>query len=48
MYQAQRVETATFRGVETFAVVTLAYLTVSLTITALAAWYQLRFPARVA
>jgi polar amino acid transport system permease protein len=48
MYQAQRVETATFRGVETFAVVTLAYLTVSLTITGLAAWYQQRFPARVA
>lgn len=48
MYQAQRVETATFRGIETFAVVTLAYLTVSLTITALAGWYQQRFPARIA
>lgn len=48
MYQAQRVETATFRGVETFAVATVAYLIVSLTITALATWYQQRYPARVA
>jgi len=48
MYQAQRVETASFRGVETFAVASLAYLTVSLIITGLAAWYQHRFPARVA
>jgi polar amino acid transport system permease protein len=46
MYQAQRVETASFRGVETFGVTTLAYLAVSLAITALAIWYQRRFPAR--
>jgi len=46
MYQAQRVETASFRGVETFSVTTLAYLSVSLTITALAAWFQHRFPVR--
>lgn len=48
MYQAQRVETATFRGVETFAVATVAYLVVSLAITALAAWYQQRYPVRAA
>lgn len=46
MYQAQRVETATFRGVETFAVTTLAYLSVSLAITALTTWLQHRFPVR--
>ena len=46
MYQAQRVETTTFRGVETFAVTTLAYLSISLTITAVAAWFQHRFPVR--
>jgi polar amino acid transport system permease protein len=46
MYQAQRVETASFRGVETFSVTTLAYLIVSLAITALAGWYQHRFPVR--
>lgn len=48
MYQAQRVETATFRGVETFTITTLAYLAVSLFITALGAWYQRRFPVRAA
>lgn len=46
MYQAQRVETASFRGVETFVVTTLAYLTVSLIITGLAAFYQHRYPVR--
>jgi polar amino acid transport system permease protein len=46
MYQAQRVETASFRGVETFALTTIAYLVVSLMITALAAWYQHRYPVR--
>jgi polar amino acid transport system permease protein len=44
MYQAQRVETATFRGAETFAVTTLAYLTVSVVITAIGAIYRRRFP----
>jgi polar amino acid transport system permease protein len=46
MYQAQRVESASFRGVETFGVTTLAYLGVSLAITALAAFFQRRFPVR--
>ncbi|MEJ1964124.1 MAG: amino acid ABC transporter permease [Gammaproteobacteria bacterium] len=46
MYQAQRVETATFRGVETFAVATLAYLAVSFVITAIGTLYQRRFPVR--
>lgn len=48
MYQAQRVESASFRGFETFTVTTLAYLTVSLVITALAAVYQHRYPVRPA
>ena len=48
MYQAQRVETASFRGVETFTVVTLAYLCISLLITALASWFQRQFPVRTA
>lgn len=48
MYQAQRVETASFRGFETFALATAAYLTLSLAIT-LAAWaFQRRYPARPA
>ena len=42
MYQAQRVESATFRGFETFALVTAAYLSVSLLLTALAQWAQAR------
>jgi len=48
MYQAQRVETASFRGFETFAVVTAAYLLVSLLITALSAGVQHVLPARAA
>jgi polar amino acid transport system permease protein len=40
MYQAQRVETTTFRGAEVFVVVTIAYLTVSCVITALGALYE--------
>ena len=36
MYQAQRVESATFRGFETFALVTVVYLSVSLVLTGLA------------
>lgn len=48
MYQAQRVETATFRGFETFAVVTLLYLGVSLLITLASLGFQHRYPARVA
>lgn len=46
MTQAQRVESASFRGFETFAVATVAYLGVSLLITALAALYQRRYPVR--
>ena len=48
MYEAQRVETATFLGVETFLVTTLAYLMVSILITGLAVWYQRRYPVRTA
>lgn len=48
MYQAGQVESATFRSFESFAFATAAYLTVSLAITGLAAWYQSRYPARVA
>jgi polar amino acid transport system permease protein len=46
MYQAQRVESATFRSVETFAFATVCYLGVSLAIGALGAWYQRAYPAR--
>lgn len=46
MYQAQRVETASFRGAETFAVTTLAYLAVSIFITLIGELYQRRFPVR--
>lgn len=48
MYQAQRVESASFRGAETFALATLAYLTLSLLISALAWAFQRRYPARPA
>ena len=48
MYQAGQVESATFRSFESFAFATAAYLTVSLAITGLAAWYQSRYPARTA
>jgi polar amino acid transport system permease protein len=48
MYQAQRVETATFRGAETFAVTTVAYLAVSGVITLLGVLYQRRYPVRAA
>jgi len=47
MYQAGQVESATFRSFEAFGFASAAYLTVSLAITALAAWYQQRYPARV-
>ena len=40
MTQAQRVESASFRGFETFALVTVAYLSVSLLLTGLAQWAQ--------
>ena len=46
MYQAAKVESATFRSVEAFAFASTAYLTVSLLITGLASWYHHRYPAR--
>lgn len=46
MYQAARVESASFRSAEAFAFATSAYLAVSLLITGLAAWYHRRFPVR--
>jgi polar amino acid transport system permease protein len=46
MYQAAKVETATFRSFEPFGFATLAYLSVSLLITGLGLWYQSRYPAR--
>lgn len=46
MYQAAQVESATFRSFEAFAFATASYLSVSLLITALAAWYQHRVPVR--
>lgn len=48
MYQAQRVETASFRAPETFATVTVAYLAVSCFITLIGVLYQRRFPVRPA
>ncbi|MFN3788886.1 amino acid ABC transporter permease [Massilia sp.] len=48
MYQAARVETASFRSVEAFTFATLAYVTVSLLIS-FAAWlFQRRYPVRPA
>lgn len=44
MYQAARVESASFRSFEAFAFTTSAYLLVSLAITAFAAWFQHRYP----
>ena len=46
MYQAAKVESASFRSAEAFAFATAAYLTVSLAITGIAAWYHQRYPAR--
>ncbi|MDB5792773.1 MAG: transporter permease [Massilia sp.] len=46
MYQAARVETATFRSVEAFTFATLAYLSVSLAIALAAQLYARRFPLR--
>ncbi len=48
MYQAGRVESATFRSAESFVFATAAYLSVSLVITGLASLYQLRYPPRPA
>jgi len=46
MYQAARVETATFRSAEAFLFITAAYLAGSLSLTALGAWVQRRWPVR--
>jgi polar amino acid transport system permease protein len=46
MYQAAKVESATFRSVEAFTFATVSYLAVSLLITALASGYHHRFPPR--
>ena len=46
MYQAAKVESASFRSFEAFAFATTSYLSVSLLITALAALYHRRYPAR--
>ena len=48
MYQAARVETASFRSLEAFTFATLAYLTVSLLISAAAYLFQRRYPVRTA
>lgn len=46
MYQAAKVESATFHSFEPFAFATLSYLVVSLLITGLGLWYQHRYPTR--
>jgi polar amino acid transport system permease protein len=46
MYQAQQVESATFKGFESFAFATVAYVSVSLGITLLASGFQRAFPVR--
>ncbi|MGN6528636.1 MAG: amino acid ABC transporter permease [Burkholderiaceae bacterium] len=46
MYQAARVESASFRSAEAFAFATAAYLAVSLAITGLGTWYHRRYPVR--
>ncbi len=48
MYQAAKVETATFRSLEAFIFATAAYLGISLLITGLAAAYHHAFPPRTA
>lgn len=46
MYQAGQVESQTFRSFEAFAFASVAYLSVSLSITGLASWFQHRYPVR--
>ncbi|HEY0201782.1 MAG TPA: amino acid ABC transporter permease [Burkholderiaceae bacterium] len=48
MYQAAKVETATFRSFEAFSFATASYLSVSLMLTALAGWYQHRHRGKAA
>jgi len=46
MYQAARVESASFRSAESFAFATATYLALSLAITGVATWYHHRYPVR--
>ena len=46
MYQAARMETASFRSAEAFVFITAAYLAGSVSLTALGAWVQRRWPVR--
>lgn len=46
MYQAAKVETATFRSFEAFTFATISYLAVSLLISAAASGYHRRYPPR--
>ena len=46
MYQAGQVESQSFRSFEAFAFASVAYLSVSMIITGLAAWFQHRYPVR--
>lgn len=46
MYQAQQVESASFRSYEAFAFATAGYLGISLLITLLSSWYQQSYPVR--
>lgn len=46
MYQAARVESASFRSTEAFVFLTAAYLAGSLALTALAGWIQRQWPVR--
>lgn len=46
MYQAAKVETATFRSFEPFVFATATYLALSLLITGLGVWYQRHYPVR--
>lgn len=48
MHQAAQVESNSFRAVEAFTFATVCYLSVSLTLTALAVAYQRLYPARAA
>ncbi|MDN0084525.1 amino acid ABC transporter permease [Crenobacter sp. SG2305] len=48
MYQAQQVESASFRSYEAFAFATAGYLGISILITLLSSWYQQCYPVRSA
>ena len=48
MYQAAKVESATFHSFEPFVFATASYLALSLLITGLGAWYQRAYPVRAA